>query len=95
MGLNTIQRYVIFDGPEQRSGTDTRYFSDDGTSTDHRHRAAKFFTDSDAIAFAKQKNILLDGVFHYIGMADFMDFELNERSGSSDLTNNINSRIAK
>lgn len=70
------KRYVIFDGPQQRGGPGTRYFSDDGTSTEYRSKAAKFFTATDAIDFAKRYNILIDAL-HYIGIEDFTDFDLS------------------
>ena len=74
MGPN--QRYVIFDGPVQHGGPGTRYFSDDGTSTDHLDKAAKFFTASDAFAFAHKQNIRLDAL-HRVEIVDIADFELN------------------
>ena len=50
--LKKNQRYVIFDGPQQHGRPGTRYFSEDGTSTEYRYKAAEFFTATDAIDFA-------------------------------------------
>lgn len=75
LGLKKNQRYVIFDGPEQRGGPGTRYFSVGGTSTEVRYQAAKFFTVTDAIDFAKRNNIVI-GTLHYVGIEDFNDLEL-------------------
>ena len=74
-GLTKHQRYVIFDGPQQHEGPGTRYFSNDGTSTAYRSKAAQFFTAPDAIDFAKRHNIPIDA-FHYIGVEAFTDFEM-------------------
>jgi hypothetical protein len=59
MGLDKNQRYVIFDGPKQHGGLGSCYFSEDGTSTEHRHQAAKFFTITEAKYFATRKTIPL------------------------------------
>lgn len=76
MTLKKNQRYVIFDGPEQRKGPGTRYIAEDGTSTDLRSHAAKFFTPTDARTFAERKSIILAELVH-IGIEDFTDFDLS------------------
>src|SRR5262245_28651568 len=76
MGLKPNQQYVIFDGPVQHGGPGTRYISNDGTSTDHIGKAAKFLTPSDAFSFAHKKNILLNAL-HRVAIVDVTDFELN------------------
>ena len=74
--LKKNQRYVIFAGPQQHGGLGTRYFSDDGTSTEYRSKAAKFFAATDAIAFAERNNIFFSALI-YVGLEDFTDFELS------------------
>lgn len=74
-GLKENQRFVIFDGPERRGGQGTRYFSKDGTSTEYRSKAAKFFTATDTIKFATLKTIRLDGL-NSVGKEDFTGFDL-------------------
>jgi len=73
--LKKNQRYVIFDGPQQHGRPGTHYFSEDGTSTEYRYKAAKFFTATDAIDFAKFNTISLEGL-NSIGIEDFTDFDL-------------------
>jgi hypothetical protein len=74
-GLLDRQRYVIFEGPQQYNAPGTRYFASDGTSTDSKFRAAKFFTTTDAIVFAKHHNIQIDEP-NSIGIEDFTDIQL-------------------
>ena len=74
--LKKNQRCVIFDGPQQHEGPGTRYFSDDGTSTENRSNAAKFFTATEAIAFAERNKIFFSALI-YVGLEDFTDFELS------------------
>ena len=74
-GLLDNQRYVIFDGPQQFKAPGTRYFASDGTSTDSKIRAAKFFTTTDAIVFAKHHNIQIDEP-NSIDIEDFTDSQL-------------------
>jgi hypothetical protein len=74
-GLKENQRFVIFDGPQQQGGLGTHYFSKDGTSTEFRSIAAKFFTAPDALDFAQRSNISIDAL-HSIGIEDFTDFDL-------------------
>jgi len=69
------QRYVIFEGPHQFKAPGSRYFAADGTSTDSKFRAAKFFTTTDAIVFAKHHNIPIDEP-NSIGIEDFTDSQL-------------------
>jgi hypothetical protein len=69
------QRYVIFDGPQQFKAPGTRYFASDGTSTELKSNAAKFFTTTDAIVFAKHRNIQIDEP-NSIGIEDFTDSQL-------------------
>jgi hypothetical protein len=69
------QRYVIFDGPQQYKAPGTRYFAPDGTSTESKSKAAKFFTATDAIVFAKHHNIQIDEP-NSIGIEDFIDIQL-------------------
>lgn len=76
-GLLDNQRYVIFDGPQRFKAPGTRYFAPDGTSTEYRSKAAKFFTGTEALDFAKRFNIVL-GAMHYIVIEDFTDFDLRK-----------------
>ena len=69
------QRYVIFDGPQEYKAPGTRYFASDGTSTESKSKAAKFFTTVDAIGFAKHHNIQIDEP-NSIGIEDFTDSQL-------------------
>ena len=68
--------YVIFDRPQQHGGPGTRYFSDDGTSTEYRSNAAKFFTATETIAFAERNKIIFSALI-YVGLEYFTDFELS------------------
>ena len=68
--------YVIFDGPQQHGGPGTRYVAKDGTTTEHKSRAATFGTATEAKAFAKEKGLSLDGASQYLGREDFTDGEL-------------------
>jgi hypothetical protein len=77
MGLKKTQRYVIFDGPQQHGRPGTRYFANDGTSTEYKYKAAKFFTAIEAIDFAARQTIPLDEL-HSVGIEDFTDFDLRE-----------------
>ena len=70
------ERFVIFDGPKVHDGPGTHYIANDGTSTDLRSRAAKFFSHAEARIFAMEKGITLSPVL-YIGIEDFTDFELH------------------
>jgi hypothetical protein len=67
--------YVIFAGPQQFGRPGTRYVAKDGTETDIKSRAAKFYSHYDAVEFAKQKNIELTAIT-YIGREDFTDFKM-------------------
>lgn len=69
------QRYVIFDGPQRFKAPGTRYFDPDGTPTESKSKAAKFFTITDAIVFAKHQKIPLDGR-NSIGREDFTAIQL-------------------
>ncbi|MEO7862291.1 MAG: hypothetical protein ABIU05_18040 [Nitrospirales bacterium] len=75
MELKKNQRYVIFDGPQRHGGPGTRYFCEDGTSTELRSKAVKFFIATDAMDFATREPIPLDGL-NSIGIEDFTDFDL-------------------
>ncbi len=67
--------FVIFVGPQQHGRPGTRYIAEDGTVTEIRSRAAKFYSFADAQEFAKQMNITLTAIT-YIGQDDFTDFEI-------------------
>ena len=81
-GLLDRQRYVIFEGPQQYKAPGTRYFASDGTSTDSKFRAAKFFTTTDAIVFSKRHNIQIDEN-NSIGIEDFTDLQLADNLPTS------------
>ena len=55
--------------------SDTAYIGKDGSSTDIRSKAAKFWTLTEAKEFVKQKNIELTEIT-YIRQEDFTDFEI-------------------
>jgi hypothetical protein len=74
--LKNNQRYVIIAGPQQHGGPGTRSFSDDGTSTEYRSKAAKFFAATEGIAFAERNNIIFSALIS-VGLEDFTDFELS------------------
>jgi len=67
--------FVIFYWPAQFGRPGTRYIAKDGGQTDLRLNAAKFWTQTEAKEFAKQKNIELTEIT-YIGQEDFTDFEI-------------------
>lgn len=71
--------FVIFAGPQQHGRPGTRYIAEDGTVTEIRPHAAKFYSFADAQEFAKQSNITLTATT-YIGQEDFTDFEVQMRS---------------
>lgn len=81
-GLLEHQRYVIFDGPQQYKALGTRYFASDGTSTESKSKAAKFFTTTDAIVFATHHKIPLDEP-NSIGIEDFTVIQLADDLPSS------------
>ena len=66
---------MIFDGPQEYKAPGTRYFAPDGTSTESKSKAAKFFTTADAIVFAKHHNIQIDEP-NSIGIEDFTAIQL-------------------
>jgi hypothetical protein len=68
--------FVIFSGPQQHGGPGTRYIANDGTTTDLRSYAAKFYTWEEAKKFAEGKSITLDAAMTYIGQEDFTEFEI-------------------
>lgn len=69
--------FVIFARPEQRGpGPGNEFFANDGTTTQSRDRAAKFYTAESAFEFAKQHAIALDGAMRYIAPMDFSEDEL-------------------
>ena len=74
--LKNNQRYVIFAGPQQPGEPGTRYVSDDGTSTEYRSSATKFFTATEAIALAERNKIIFSALIS-VGREDFTDFELS------------------
>ncbi len=67
--------FVIFSGPQQHGRPGTRYIAKDGTITDVRSRAAKFYSFADAQEFAKERTITLTATT-YIGQEDFTEFEI-------------------
>lgn len=67
--------FVIFAGPQQLESPGTHYIADDGTVTDIKSRAAKFYSYAEATEFAIKNNIELTAVT-YIGQEDFTDFEI-------------------
>jgi hypothetical protein len=70
--------WVIFARPEQRKGPGNLFVSRDGTKTESRTRAAKFYTAEAAGEFAKEKGITLDGAMRYIGQMDFSGWDLQQ-----------------
>ena len=68
-------RFVIFAGPQQHKAPGTRYISKNGSATDLRSQAAKFYTFNDAEDFAEQHHVTLNALT-YIGQEDFPEFEL-------------------
>ncbi len=68
-------RFVIFAGPQQHTAPGTRYISKNGSATDLRSQAAKFYTFTDAKDFAAQHHIMLNALT-YIGQEDFPEIEL-------------------
>ena len=76
MSLGKKQRYVIFDGPQQHKAPGTRYIAGDGSSTDIRAKAARFYSHLEARDFANEKGVVLTDFVH-IGIEDFTDFELS------------------
>ena len=87
-GLLDHQRYVIFDGPQQFKAPGTRYFAADGTSTESKSKAAKFFTTTDAIVFAKHHSIEIDEP-NSIGIEDFTDLQLADELPASSPADGI------
>jgi hypothetical protein len=59
--------WVIFARPEQHGGAANLFIARDGTKTESRTEAAKFYTHGDAQSFANEKKIHLDGAMRYIG----------------------------
>lgn len=70
--------WVIFAQPQQFGGANNRFIARDGTKTESRKQAAKFYTAEAAQEFAKEKNITLDGAMMYIGQMDFPNFDLQD-----------------
>jgi hypothetical protein len=64
------RRFVIFFGPRR-----TRFIANDGARTCDRLKAAKFYTLSQAIAFAEQKEITLSHRI-YIEQEEFSEAEV-------------------
>ena len=77
MELRGNQRYVIFDGLQEHGRPGTHYFAKDGTSTEYKYKAAKFFTWTEARDFAALESIPLDAR-NSIGIEDFTDLDLRE-----------------
>ena len=68
--------FVIFGGPQQHGSPGTRYVAKDGTVTDSKVHAAKFYSFADAEEFAREKQVTLTAT-RYIGQEEFTDFEIN------------------
>ena len=66
--------HVIFASPRQWNGPN-HYIAEDGTVTDSKKRAAKFFTYEEAREFAKTKKIELSET-RYIQAEDFGEFDI-------------------
>jgi hypothetical protein len=69
--------FVIFAGPEQHGRPGTRYIAKDGSKTEAKSHAAKFYSHVDAAEFAKTMNIKLTELI-YIGPDDFTSFEIEQ-----------------
>jgi hypothetical protein len=67
--------FVIFRGPQQHGRAGTRYYANDGTVTNIKTKAAKFYSPEDAREFAKQNNIKLTPIT-YIDLEDFSHSEI-------------------
>ena len=70
--------WVIFAQPQQFGGANNLFMARDGTKTESRKQAAKFYTAGAVQEFAKEKNITLDGAMTYIGQMDFSNFDLHD-----------------
>jgi hypothetical protein len=70
--------FVIFSGPQQFGRPGTHYIAKDGTRTEIRSHAAKFYSFTAAQEFAKRKNIELTDI-RYIGQEDFTNFEIQHQ----------------
>jgi hypothetical protein len=68
--------WVIFAGPQQFKAPGTRYTASDGTVTDIKSKAKKFYGPQEAKEFAEEKHIDLSKGTRYIGQDDFTDFEI-------------------
>lgn len=67
--------FVIFASPQQFGGPGNRYIAQDGSITDIRSKAARFYSWNDAKDFADEKGIVLGGPID-IGQEEFAPFEL-------------------
>jgi hypothetical protein len=73
--MNT--RWVIFRGPQQHSGSGTRYYDQNGSITSVRRNAIKFYSCEDARDWTIEKNIPLSATT-YIGQQEFSQADLSE-----------------
>lgn len=77
--------YVIFFGP-QNFGGPNKYYDENGSVTDSRNEAAKFYTFEDAKEFAdKMKNELSET--RYIGQEDYLQSDLDRLASIKQMRN--------
>jgi hypothetical protein len=67
--------FVIIAGPQQQVAPGACYIALDGYPTMMRSKAARFYSFADAMEFAEENRIALNG-HTYIGLEDFTDLEL-------------------
>jgi hypothetical protein len=70
--------WVIFAPPQQSGPRANLYIALDGTRTESKQEGAKFYSNTRALEFAKEKNIELDGAMRYVAQDDFNEFEMQE-----------------
>jgi len=78
---NRHMRYVVMAATHSQGGAPGRpdsFFAEDGSVTQFRDRAAKFFTGPEAFDFAKRKNIDLNQTTRYVHSMDFSESELRQ-----------------
>jgi hypothetical protein len=74
--------WVIFAG-SPLGGPGTRYIATDGSVTNSKSRAAKFYTPEGAFDFATRQGIVLNGATRYVSQDTFTETELERRSLAS------------
>ncbi|MDK2745087.1 MAG: hypothetical protein NDI90_19485 [Nitrospira sp. BO4] len=72
------RRFVIFSGTKRRKSPGTRFIATDGTTTNDRVKAAKFYTLSETTAFVRENGITLSDRTS-IEQEDFSEAEVSSR----------------